>query len=257
MNTNCFFMLLSIHIIGDFYLQSPKTAEEKNSSLRSLLTHVGTYICVGLISAVLVFSKLTAIAIVIVVLSHAAIDYIKKVVVSKIKQTETSKTTCNTVIFVADQVAHIAVIFIVSCLFVAWGGEVKLLKFIINAANNLGIDIKQFSRWILSILVVCKPTNIALKSIIGKFNPRFADGKPNALKMNAGAFIGNVERILILIFLVIGEYASVGLIFAAKSIIRFSEISKDKDKELADYYIVGTLTSLLSVIIVYNVLLKY
>jgi hypothetical protein len=249
-------MLLSIHIIGDFYLQSPKTAEEKNSSLKSLLKHIGIYICVGLISAALVFSKFTTIAIVIVVFSHAVIDYIKKVVVSNFKQTETSKTTYDTVIFVADQAAHIAVIFIVSCLFVAWGGEVKLLKFIINAANNLGIDIKQFARWIISFLIVCKPTNIALKAVIGKYNPKITGISENSSKTNAGAFIGSIERILILIFLAIGEYASVGLIFAAKSIIRFSEMSKGKDKDLADYYIIGTLASLLSAIIVFYVLLR-
>jgi hypothetical protein len=58
----------------------------------------------------------------------------------------------------------------------------------------------------------------------------------------AGKYIGILERTLILILAATGNISAIGVVFAAKSIARFSELSK---KQFAEYYLVGTLLSFL------------
>lgn len=60
-------------------------------------------------------------------------------------------------------------------------------------------------------------------------------------RFNAGALIGTVERWLILIFVYLGRYEALGLLIAAKSIIRFSESQTNK----TEYVLAGTLMSIL------------
>ena len=57
-----------------------------------------------------------------------------------------------------------------------------------------------------------------------------------------GKYIGILERILILTLTVTGNISAIGVVFAAKSIARFNELSK---KQFAEYYLVGTLLSFL------------
>ena len=57
---------------------------------------------------------------------------------------------------------------------------------------------------------------------------------------NAGRVIGMLERILILFFVVINQFAAISVIIAAKGFTRFKELDK---KEFAEYVLVGTLLS--------------
>jgi len=57
---------------------------------------------------------------------------------------------------------------------------------------------------------------------------------------NAGALIGTIERWLILIFVCLQRYDALGLLIAAKSIIRFSEAQNKK----SEYVLAGTLLSI-------------
>lgn len=63
----------------------------------------------------------------------------------------------------------------------------------------------------------------------------------------AGATIGVLERMLVLTLVLLGQYAAIALIFAAKSIARFEEL---KDREFAEYYLIGTLSSILFAMLV-------
>ncbi len=61
----------------------------------------------------------------------------------------------------------------------------------------------------------------------------------NGLK-NGGKLIGQLERLLILILIYIGQPIGIGFLIAAKSILRFEEAKKHK---VAEYVIIGTLLS--------------
>ena len=59
-------------------------------------------------------------------------------------------------------------------------------------------------------------------------------------KENTGEIIGIIERLLILTFILAGNYEAVGFAVAAKSIARFKELD---DKNFAEYYLLGTSVS--------------
>ncbi len=59
---------------------------------------------------------------------------------------------------------------------------------------------------------------------------------------DAGRIIGRVERALAFLLVVVGEAAGVGLLLAAKSVLRFPT-AKD-DRKISEYVIIGTLASI-------------
>ncbi len=65
-------------------------------------------------------------------------------------------------------------------------------------------------------------------------DPKNTEGKSLP---NAGKLIGITERFLALALILLGQYEAVGLIIAAKSILRFRETQK------SEYVLVGTLLS--------------
>ena len=54
--------------------------------------------------------------------------------------------------------------------------------------------------------------------------------------------IGIIERILVITFVFINEASAISMIFAAKSIVRFSDASNNR--KFAEYYLIGTLASI-------------
>jgi len=68
----------------------------------------------------------------------------------------------------------------------------------------------------------------------------------------AGALIGIFERILVFTFVLTNQYAAISIIFAAKSIARFSEL---KERNFAEYYLLGTFTSI-TIALVIGVIFK-
>ncbi len=57
-----------------------------------------------------------------------------------------------------------------------------------------------------------------------------------------GRMIGCLERTLVYGLVLFGQWGALGFVIAAKSIARFKELD---DKHFADYYLIGTLASML------------
>ena len=56
------------------------------------------------------------------------------------------------------------------------------------------------------------------------------------------------------IFIGLGQYASIGLIYTAKSIARFKKI--EENPKFAEYYLIGTLYSILFVVACYLLVME-
>lgn len=67
---------------------------------------------------------------------------------------------------------------------------------------------------------------------------------------NAGKWIGYLERILILTFILTGNAEGIGFLLAAKSVFRFGELSKAQDIKTTEYVLIGTLASFTVAILV-------
>lgn len=99
-------------------------------------------------------------------------------------------------------------------------------------------------------LIITKPINIIFKLYFERYQVELEDTSSIS---GAGAMVGNLERLIIGIFLILGQYAAIALVFTAKSIARYDMISKNQG--FAEYYLIGSLFSMISVLVNYALLI--
>jgi MFS family permease len=71
--------------------------------------------------------------------------------------------------------------------------------------------------------------------------------------IRAGRFIGYLERVIIMTLVLLHQYDAIAFVFMAKSIARFDDLKK---RHFAEYYLVGTLSSV-AVALLLGLLLAY
>lgn len=116
----------------------------------------------------------------------------------------------------------------------------------------------QTLRWALLLVLVTKPANTVFKHLFARFQiekPAEKNGEKAPPVEGAGAVIGNLERVISAILFSMGQFAVVAIIYTAKSIARFDRISKDQ--AFAEYYLIGTLYSILYILIVWLTVLMF
>ncbi len=117
------------------------------------------------------------------------------------------------------------------------------------------IPIWEVLKVVLTVLLVTRPINIIFKNLFPDLKPPDISRKKSSYAtQQIGGLIGSMERILIIIFLLAGEYVAIGFVFTAKSITRYRRISIQR--EFAEYYLLGTLYSILAALVVYGVIFK-
>jgi len=214
-------LLLICHLLSDYYFQSQKMADRKDQDKKVLGLHI-LYVALPLIVVSFCHLDLWWICFVIL-LTHAAIDFLKPIVQKQLKL-PTAWT------FALDQVLHIGIL---TCL-VLMGAK--------NGTTYLPLDTLNL---IFYVLLVGKPSNIAFKILFAKYQP--TSKKKMDTITGAGSMIGFLERLVIGACLVYGQFASIGLVFTAKSIARYNKISENP--AFAEYYLIGSLFSILSALL--------
>lgn len=234
MNISLLFRLLSAHLIGDFFLQTQKSCDNKKelrtaNGWRSQLLH-------ALIQAILayVFAGLwTCWQIpVVIFITHLIIDVAKY-----------SRDKGSLLVFSLDQIAHISVIV---GLYFLLGGT-----FVICPTFHT-----QFWAIVLSYLIILKPTATFITVFYQNWSKGRAFSSKDILKetidstkeaednfYKGGTYIGYLERILALTFILAGCWEGVGFLLAAKSIFRFGDLQNKKDVCRTEYVLVGTFLS--------------
>ena len=217
MNSWLLLSLLMAHVIGDFYLQSDKYCKRKEESkLKSPFLYVHSTI-IGLLSWAFVPTVDFWVYALLIFVTHLMIDAVK------------SYMRKGLWAFLTDQITHIVILCFVAHQYTS---QCHLPIQSLDFLDNISIPAFMFA-----ILCCLKPTNILIKLIL----ERYKIGETESCKSmkNAGALIGNLERILTLTFVLIGQYEAVGFIIAAKSLLRF----KDTDTAKTEYVLAGTLLS--------------
>ena len=216
MNSWLLLSLLTAHVIGDFYLQSDKYCKRKEvSKLKSSFLYIHAII-MGLLSWVFVPTIGFWLYALLIVVTHFLIDAVSYM----------GKGLWQ---FLIDQIVHILVLCFIAHQYVL---QCHLPIQCLNFRDNISIPV-----FIFAILCCLKPTNILIKLILERYKIGETESCENM--KNAGALIGNLERILTLVFVLIGQYEAVGFIIAAKSLLRF----KDTDTAKTEYVLAGTLLS--------------
>lgn len=223
---------LIIHVVADFYLLSIGLGAEKESKDKAFAWHTVVYATVMLLSALaltliqgdprMMWAGLTLSSL------HAAAALLKYII-SKTKRME--KPNAQAWLYLSDQLLLI------------------LCAVFITNRFTAALPIPGFTlRWILLLSLIHKPANVSFKKMLSKYEASGDAGKPDTLP-GAGAVIGSLERVLCAIFIGLGQYASIGLIYTAKSIARFKKI--EENPKFAEYYLIGTLYSILFVVACY------
>jgi hypothetical protein len=119
------------------------------------------------------------------------------------------------------------------------------------ALENLVVPRTEGLRWgqagliATTYLYVCGRGVILVRAVL-ELPPlqmrRDEDRTAGAIDIARSRAIGALERAVALTLVLLGAYGALGLIVAAKSLARFKAL---EDREFADYFLVGTLSSLL------------
>ena len=219
MNNTLFLSLVMAHIIGDFYLQTDKCCKQKETrKFKSWFLYVHAII-LGLLSWIMVPSCNFGLWALLIAVSHFAIDAVK---------IHCPKGLWS---FAIDQLLHLGILITISNIYEP-AKELPLRMIDCSGSGPFSIPLL-----ILAILLCMKPANILIKLILEKYQVGESESCDNI--KNAGALIGNLERILTIVFVLLGQFEAIGFIVAAKSILRF----KDTDTAKTEYVLAGTFLS--------------
>lgn len=236
-------VFLLAHILSDFYFQSESMARKKDVWFKYLVLHSIVYGLVTLIIVKLICINFENIYLSIIIFSHFLVDAIKYLLKKNKFIKEHQKN-----IFIIDQVIHIAILIAVSYFMIKSGKSYNYNVMILDILNIIGISIQSIIVLIVQMLLVHKPANIFIVNIMQSYKPDNKENSDTENTKKAGRMIGTIERIIMLFFLLIKQYSSVGLVLTAKSIARYNKISEDK--EFAEYYLLGTLLSTICVLLI-------
>ncbi|MDO4554922.1 MAG: DUF3307 domain-containing protein [Lachnospiraceae bacterium] len=238
-----FIFLIILHLIGDFYLQTSKIAQCKNSKQRSecidcqgckvdswinlkyLMIHSFVYVVPFVMLYFIVDSigqlKVTIIILLLLII-HGCIDLGACFFYKKKKQT---------MVFLIDQFLHIVPLWCIYY-FIPFQCNLSSYTFVIKI--------------IFMGLTLIMPCSVLI-------NKLFEDIYPETVTMDIfdiGSVIGIMERILTIIFSCFGNFAAIAIIITVKTWARTNDL---KETEFRNKYLLGTLTSLVLSLLIFLV----
>ena len=101
---------------------------------------------------------------------------------------------------------------------------------------------------VLVLLLLMKPTNKVIRAVSSKYDPKktaviTSHTEQDSGFKGAGAMIGNLERLLILLSFFFGSLLSVVAILSIKAFARYKLIAEDPF--FSEYFVIGTMLSVL------------
>jgi hypothetical protein len=216
--------LLIAHFLADFVFQTDKIVDKKKDGLNSKHFYIHIAI-VGILTYLFIADWTNWWAPIIIMVLHTITDLFK----SKIRYD-------NIWTFLCDQLLHILVIVLL------W---IALTNNSVCCLWNKIIDITISNKILIIIigyLLITIPTSILIGYLTGKWQQEIGTENEDSLS-KAGKWIGILERILILTFILIKQWYAIGFLIAAKSVFRFGDLKKGKERKKTEYILIGTLLS--------------
>jgi len=212
--------LIIAHLLSDFILQPQSWSDKKEAN--ALTVHHFLHIAVvGVLYYIFSFDINFWIAAIILTVLHLITDILKSWLISKDRTKD---------YFFFDQIIHLFTIIGVVLVY----SHFSNITFLIDPGIRVVAIVAGF-------ILCAKPANIIIKFLLRSCSIAISDdvgGTQNDTSLpNAGKLIGITERYLALSLILLGQYEAVGLIIAAKSILRFSGAKQ------SEYVLVGTLLS--------------
>ena len=202
MITKFLILQLVAHLVSDFYLQTEKSCKSKADNAfksRHLYIHSAiTFACAWLLSMSWGFWW----AALMIAALHFVIDGLKSI--------------CKNLkgAFFIDQLLHLVVIV----------AAVVIYNNVCEVALPTWLPETKVLLWVWAFVFCLRPANFFIQNIFKEAQISFPNnGEENPSLPNAGHVIGNVERMLTLVFVMLSQYEAIGFLLAAKSLLRFRE----------------------------------
>lgn len=257
---NIFIMLIILHFVGDYYLQSKKLVNLREKNYWFVLIHSIIYSIPGFASLLVVDGSAYFCAVMILCGSHFVIDSIKffiKPVHYSPKDQEEQKGNLHKaneqipkkhllkvdIRYFVDQFLHIAVIVLVSIFFLQKKPDIAMNQSVLTALNAKNDVLEILFKSVAAFVIILKPISLTFYKIfdielLTDSRPKEKNENEDSEKISdikgTGAIIGYMERMLMLCLLIMGEYTAIGFVIAGKSIIRLNGNIKQ------EFFIIGT-----------------
>lgn len=217
--------LLLAHVLTDFVLQTKKgIAQKRAKKAGSLYLYMHAFIA-GLLTYLLLHQWSRFLVPILVMVTHYAID------LWKLHQGQDNLRN-----FLIDQFAHLLV------LLAAW----------LYLTHSFGAVIPTLESWItnpdvliltIGYIAVIYPVGFVIGKATQKWQTEIAQEEALSSLARAGRTIGIFERILVVTFILTGNFSAIGFLIGAKSILRFSDAKKTSARKQTEYVLIGTLMS--------------
>ena len=242
--TETFIALLFAHTLADFAFQTNWMVDNKRSPL-ALCLHAVIVYATAVTATGSVHPLLLALA-----LGHIGIDVGKLVLMSLWK---TSKGFGP---FMIDQALHLISLVLLALWLPDLWAQGLWAPGVIVTGDDGGIlgsglwtqdtplpvsHLPALMVVITGLVLSTRAGGFAVGLLMEPFAPHLGKGDASKSLPGAGRVIGHLERGLIFALVLFGQPQGVGLLIAAKSILRFGAV-KD-DRRLSEYVIIGTLAS--------------
>lgn len=221
--------LAAAHLLGDFVLQPESWAGQKRRAsllLRHLAVHAGLLLLVALSEPT---SPALWVGLALVLASHAGID-----------AWSSRREGAGLGTLATDQALHLLVLGIV----------VVVLR-----GAGIGAGGGGLARWLADwrpyllvsgVILVAPAGAVAIGRWVQPFREALSEESRDqrAGLERAGRWIGMLERLLVFAAILFRLESLVGFVIAVKAVLRLPEAREKWSRELAEYYVVGTLASL-------------
>ncbi len=234
-------LLIVGHVFADFLVQTARVSERKRLQAGWMIWHGLLTFVTHLVLVLPFLNARLAIGIVVLSVVHTLQDQLRAILDPRWKRPLLS--------FIADQTLHLAAMVLLWRVIVAGG---------IPVSGIVPLDapaLAEATRWLViaaGFVFNGKGGTIVVRMVLENY-PEVVPHDGEAKRYAMGRTIGLLERFLIFPLVLLGQWTALGFIVAAKSIARFPELHS---KEFADYYLIGTLTSML-VAVATGVLLRF
>lgn len=215
-----FVKLLLAHLIGDFILQPNRWVIHKEAN-KVASKYLYFHVVLHFVITMLLLCDLSAWKMVLVItISHYFID------LAKLYATPLFKL--KSIPFFIDQLLHILVLY--CC---AFYGNLE--------GHTLALFAKMDWALVTAIVFVSFPAAIIMGKLLEGMSSQINFDHKSL--PNAGKYIGIIERLFVLVFIILGRWEAIGLLITAKSVFRFNDLKESNSRKLTEYILIGTLLS--------------
>jgi len=225
--------LILAHVITDFALQTKKWIDQKRRyKAKAPFLYIHAFLA-GFLTYLIVQDWSMWLVPVIISVTHFFIDLWKL-----------NKEDDSLRYFLLDQLFHLLILL--GIWIILTNNLTQVIPFIAAVfASEITLV------FVIGYLLVIFPVGFVIGKATQRWQEEIAtdEGEFPSLE-KAGRYIGIFERILVLTFILTDNFAAIGLLIAAKSILRFSDKGKSGARKQTEYVLIGTLMSFAITIII-------